>query len=239
MATARSARVIGALQVSADTRIVELEAADPLQFVGGQYVIIDSGRVAPTGKAIKRAYSLLSTDAEQQRFQLAVKQLGACSSFVHELDAGTEVKFSGPWGKFFPAADAGGATLVLSTDTGVSAALGMVQSVRFAPLLPRAVFVWLRTSPDYFLPDTHVRARVPAACGEVRIEDFPAIGDPARIPLARARLADVLGQTPLAQAFIAGDGAVNYALLDDLIAAGVPATRDHVESFFNMPKKSA
>ena len=38
---------------------------------------------------------------------------------------------------------------------------------------------------------------------------------------------------------IEGDGAVNYALLDDLVAAGVPATRDSVESFFIMPKKSA
>jgi hypothetical protein len=43
----------------------------------------------------------------------------------------------------------------------------------------------------------------------------------------------------IAQAFLAGDGAVNYALLDDLIAAGVPASRDSVESFFNMPRKSA
>jgi hypothetical protein len=43
----------------------------------------------------------------------------------------------------------------------------------------------------------------------------------------------------IARAFVAGDGAVNYALLDDLVAAGVPATRDSVESFFNMPKKSA
>src|SRR5262249_2107575 len=39
-------------------------------------------------------------------------------------------------------------------------------------------------------------------------------------------------------AFISGDGAVNYALLEDLNAAGICATKDNLESFFNMPKKS-
>jgi len=242
MATARHARVVACEQVGPDTRVVDLIADDPLQFIGGQYVIVDSGRVAASGKAIKRAYSLLSSDVDQCRFQLAVKRIGDCSGFVHELSAGTEIKFSGPWGKFYPAPGpegADGVTLVMATDTGVSAALGMVQSQRFAPLLPRAVFVWLRSSDDYFLPDALVRSRVPAACGTVRIEDVPAVGDAERVPHARRLLAELHARAPLAQAFIAGDGAVNYALLDELIALGIPATRDHVESFFNMPKKSA
>ena len=66
--------------VKDDTRVVELEMSEPLAFIGGQYVIVDSGRVLPTGKAVKRAYSLVSSDAEQRRFQLAVKRLatGPC-----------------------------------------------------------------------------------------------------------------------------------------------------------------
>ena len=47
-----------------------------------------------------------------------------------------------------------------------------------------------------------------------------------------------MARGPLGQAFSSGDGAVNYALLDDLVAAGVPASRDSVESFFNMPKRA-
>jgi ferredoxin-NADP reductase len=240
MATARSARVIGVEQISDDTRLVELEMPEPLAFIGGQYVIVDSGRVLPSGKAVKRAYSLVSCDAEQRRFQLAVKRLGEgpCSSFVHELPLGAEIRFSGPWGKMFPAEGASGATLVLSTDTGVSAGLGLVQSVRFAPLVAGTTFVWLRTAPDYFLPDDVVRARVPAGCAELRIERVPAIDHPERVAFVRALVAARLARGPIAQAFIAGDGAVNYALLDDLVAAGVRATRDSVESFFNMPKKS-
>jgi hypothetical protein len=52
-------------------------------------------------------------------------------------------------------------------------------------------------------------------------------------------LAELMARGPVAQAFSSGDGAVNYALLDDLLAAGVTASRDSVESFFNMPKRSA
>jgi ferredoxin-NADP reductase len=128
---------------------------------------------------------------------------------------------------------------VLATDTGISAALGLVRSQRFAPLLADAVLIWLRTSAEYFVSEAFVRERVPAACREIRVAKTSSIDHPERIPHARAIFADVLADGGLAHGFISGDGAVNYALLDDLVAAGVPATRDHVESFFNMPKKSA
>jgi len=127
----------------------------------------------------------------------------------------------------------------LATDTGISAALGLVQSLRFAPLVAATIFIWLRTSPGYFLPDAFVRERVPQACTEVRIELIPAIGRPERVPHARDVFHRVVARRGLEQAFVSGDGAVNYALLGELVAAGVPATKDNVESFFNMPKKSA
>jgi ferredoxin-NADP reductase len=241
MAIARSARVVSAENVGPDTRLLELFAPEPLGFVGGQYVIIDSGLFLESGKAVKRAYSLLSPDSEQRRFQIAVKRIcgGRGSAFVHELGVGAEIRFSGPWGRLFPQSGARGSTLVLATDTGISAALGLVQSVRFAPLLAGAVFVWLRTSPGYFLPDAFVRQCVPAACRDLRIELIQAIGDPERIDHARDVFRRVVAERALEQAFVSGDGAVNYALLDELVAAGIRATKDNVESFFNMPKKSA
>jgi ferredoxin-NADP reductase len=235
MATPRFARVTATRELGPDTRLLELEATEPLGFRGGQYVIVDSGIVLPSGKAAKRAYSLLGADEEQSRFRLAVKRIGPCSSYLHAAPVGTELKFSGPWGKMVPAPEARGITLVLATDTGVSAALGLLLGEGFRALLPTTRFHWLRTGADYFLPDELVRAALPAGLGQVSIDVIPPIDHPERLPWVRGRLA---GPTP-AQAFIAGDGAVNYALLDDLVAAGVPATRDSVESFFNMPKKSA
>jgi ferredoxin-NADP reductase len=211
-----------------------------LGFVGGQYLILDSRIVLPSGKAVKRAYSVLTSDAEQMRFQLAVKRIpdGRGSAFVHGLEAGMAISFSGPWGKFVPREGVSGGTLILATDTGITAALGFVHATRFAPLRPKALLIWLRGSSDYFLPEEFVRTRVPSDCGEVRFEVIPAIGHPARVPHARTILQQVLSRGGLAQAFIAGDGAVNQALLDDLVAAGVPVSKDNVESFFNMPKKS-
>jgi ferredoxin-NADP reductase len=241
MAIAKTARVVGDEMIGGDTCLVDLEAPVPLGFVGGQYIIVDSRLVLPNGKAVKRAYSLLTADAEQTRFQIAVKRIpdGLGSGFMHALEVGAEISFSGPWGKFFPQEGAAGATLMLATDTGITATLGLVQAMRCRPLLADTVFIWMRTSPDYFLPETFVRERIPASCGEIRIEAIPAIGHPERVPHARAILRQVSSGVTLARAFSSGDGAVNYALLDDLAAARVPATRDNVESFFNMPKKSA
>lgn len=241
MAIARRARVAAARRIEADTRLLELVPAEPLGFTGGQYIIVDSGLVLDSGKAVKRAYSLLTDDGEQGRLELAVKRIpgGPCSGFVHRLEVGAEVSFSGPWGKLYPAERATGRALVLATDTGVTAALGLLRSARFEPLLRSATFVWLRAEPGDFLPDAFVRERIPAACRTVEIGPVPPIGHPERIPHARRLLADLLARAPLAHGFLAGDGAVNYALLDDLVAAGVPATRDSVESFFNMPRKAS
>ena len=241
MAVAKTAQVVGTERLGPDTLLLDLCAAEPLGFVGGQYLILDSRIVLPSGKAVKRAYSFLTGDAEQRRFQLAVKRIpeGLGSAFVHGLTAGTDILFSGPWGKFCPREGASGRTLILATDTGITAALGFLRAARFAPLLPQAQLIWLRASAEYFLPDAFVREQVPAACGEVRIAAIPAVGHQDRIPQARAILQEVLSRGDLSQAFIAGDGAVNQALLDDLVAAGVAVDKDQVESFFNMPKKSA
>lgn len=241
MATQRTARVIAAENVGADTRLLELLSDAPLGFAGGQYLILDSGLVAPGGKAVKRAYSLLSPDADQRRFQLAVKRLpgGACSGYLHDLPIGAEVRFSGPWGKLLPREGAAGPSLVLATDTGVTAALGLVRSGGFAALRAGCTFVWLRPGRDYFLPDAFVRAALPPGLREARVDALPDVGHPERITICRQLLSAVHARAPLGQAFLAGDGAVNYALLDDLVARGVAANRDSVESFFNMPKKAA
>jgi ferredoxin-NADP reductase len=241
MAVARLARLASAASVGPDTRVLDLVLdSERLGFVGGQYIIVDSGLVLPGGKAAKRAYSILGNDGVQDRFQLASKRIpaGLVSGFLHLAQPATEIKFSGPWGKFFPAEDAAGPTLVLATDTGITAALGLLRSARFAALLAETTFFWLRAGPHYFLPDPLVRGQLPRSLRAATIGDLPPIDHPERVPWVRSLVRGLLRSGPLAQAFIAGDGAVNYALLDDLVAAGVRATRDSVESFFNMPKKS-
>jgi ferredoxin-NADP reductase len=240
MAIPRHAHVAAIEEPGTGTRLLELVGDDPLGFTGGQYIIVDSGLVLASGKAVKRAYSMLSPDAEQGRFQIAVKRIpgGPGSGFMHSIEVGSDVRFSGPWGRFFPQNGRSGPALVLATDTGITAALGLVQGSRFKALAPLSILIWLRTAPEYFLPEALVRDRSPPHCTPFRIAPIPPIGHAERVVHARAVLHEILAGVPLEQAFVCGDGAVNYALLDDLLAAGVPATKDNLESFFNVPKKS-
>ncbi|MGQ0554499.1 MAG: FAD-dependent oxidoreductase [Nitrospiraceae bacterium] len=241
MAVARTARVTRTERLGSDTLLLDVYTPEPLGFVGGQYLILDSRIILPNGKAVKRAYSPLTSDAEQHRFQLAVKHIpdGLGSGFVHGLAAGTDISFSGPWGKFVLPEGASGRTLILATDTGITAALGFVRATRFAPLLPQVVLIWLRASAEYFIPEEFVKEQIPAACGEVRIGAISPVGHPERTAQASAMLREVLSQSSLTQAFITGDGTVNQVVFDELVTAGVVVSKDQVESFFNMPKKSA
>jgi ferredoxin-NADP reductase len=246
----RSARVVAAVEVAAGTRHLTLEMLEPtaLGFSGGQYVIVDTGLVLPSGKAVKRAYSILSAADDQARIEMATLRLpeGPGSGFMHALAPGAEIRFSGPWGKLHLHSDPlassgarGALSLALATDTGVTATLGLVRGGWFAPFVADCTFVWLRTATDYFLPEGFVRARLPPGLRAVHIGTLAPLGDPERIAIARRWLREVNEAGGLARAYVAGDGAVNYALLDDLVAAGIPASRDSVESFFNMPKKTA
>lgn len=243
MAIQRKARVVAVEPAGGDTRRITLELVGEaeLGFCGGQYIIVDGEQTLPSGKALKRAYSLMGDDRHQGRLELAVMRLpdGPGSAFMHGLVPGREVGFSGPWGKLYPVENAVGRTLIVATDTGITSALGLVRSQRMAGLLGETAFVWLRTRADYFLSEEFVRGCLPAGIGLTWLRGFPAIGDPARIAAARGVLSELGGAADFAQGFISGDGAVNYALLDDLVAAGIPGTRENVESFFNMPKKSA
>jgi len=234
----RRARLRGAHALRTDTRLMEFECDEPLGFVGGQFVSVVTGRIAASGRPYRRAYSILSPDREQRRFEIAVKRIdaGLCSGLLHDLPVGGEIAFTGPWGDFHPREGASGPLLVLATDTGITAALGLVRGARAAQRLHETTLVWLRTPSDYFLPEALVRSLIPHGCAEAILGELPPIGHVERVPHMRAWLR---ARPPVAEAFIAGDGAVNYALLDDLVAAGVPATRDSLESFFNFPRRTA
>src|SRR5207237_425931 len=133
VAAPKSARVAHVHDVSASTRLMELEPSEPLGFVGGQYVIVNSGIQLPDGKLAKRAYSILSADARQERLAVAVRKIGPASTWLHERQVGDEVPFSGPWGKWLADDARPRRTLVLATDTGITAALGLMRGQAFAP----------------------------------------------------------------------------------------------------------
>jgi ferredoxin-NADP reductase len=242
MATHRTARLRVGQDLQAGTRLLELELPDglPLGFVGGQYLLMNTGIPLPDGKVAKRAYSLLSDDAVQDRFQIAVRRIGegAASNFLGEAPVGTELPFSGPWGKFV----ADGKTtraLVLCTDTGITAALGLLRSAAFAPRLGVTELVWLVSGDSYFLPFSLVQALLPPGLGAFSRDPLPPVGHPERLGVARTTLAGALATSTPASAYLSGDGAVIYPLRDDLCAAGVAEVEVRLEPYFNNPQRRA
>jgi NADPH-dependent ferric siderophore reductase len=231
MAVAKEARVVHVGDLSATTRILELEPTAPLDFVGGQYLIVNSGLTLPDGKPAKRAYSILSSDERQDRITLAVRRIGAglASSWMHTRAVGDVVPFSGPWGKWLADDATPRSTLVVATDTGITAALGLVRGRAFAPQRVRAEVVWLVEDSGYFLPESFVRGAMPWEIPLHRAP-LPPVAHPERLGQAERVLAALGGFDSV---FLAGDGTLVCALRDRLF----PSAR--VETFFNHPARKA
>jgi len=257
MVVARIARVTHATPMNAQTTLLDFEAADgqPLGFTGGQYLIFNTGLPLPGGKVAKRAYSILSPDTEQLRFQIAVRRVGAGpgSNHLNDLKPGAEIPFSGPWGQFIPSptplegegqraqpfapdgvrGEREFATFVFATDTGVTAALGLLQSSKFSAQLAGTQAVWFVESGDYFIPEAEAMRRVPPGCGSFRIAKAPPIGHPDRLAVARGIIRTMLNKGAPAGAYLSGDGSLLFDLRDEIKSEGTPESGIRVETFFN------
>ena len=243
MAQQQTAQVVAARALGPHTRLLELALPEgqSLGFTGGQYIIVNTGLTLPDGKTVKRAYSLVSSDTDQGRFALTVRRVGAGpgSNFMQDVPVGTPLGFSGPWGKWHSPAPESGPLRVVVTDTGITAALGLLRSAGFQPQLPQTTVLWLTESPDYFLPTGALRDWIPAGCREVSQQTLPPIGDPRRADAGRALVREAFRSGAAASVYLAGDGRVLIPIRDELIAGGMSEERIRVECFFNNPAKKS
>src|SRR5262249_34358640 len=120
-------------------------------------------------------------------------------------------------------------TLVMCTDTGITAALGLMSGRAFAPQLDAAELVWLVESDHYFLSEAFVRAALPAGV-RVSCQPPPPVSHPERVAAALQVAERRIGCDSV---FLAGDGAVLYPLRDRFFADA------RIECFFNNPAKKA
>jgi ferredoxin-NADP reductase len=245
MATARIAQIESARFFGPRARVLDLALVgeDCLGFVGGQYVIVDTGVSLPNGKRAKRAYSILSCDQEQRRFRLAVRKLepGPGSSVLHALPEGSTVQFSGPWGKYVAPPAIHAPVLVFATDTGITAALGLVRGRAFTSLLEQrqeVQVVWYVSGGDGFVSVDYVREELGAAADRFAVEPALPVGHPERTEHARAAAFRHLDRTA-DTAFLSGDGDVIYPLRDALVSTGTNGDQICVEAFFNNPGRKA
>jgi len=242
MAQPRIARLVKAERLGPEARLLRFALADDeIGFAGGQYIIVNTGIELPGGKLAKRAYSILSSDHDQREFQIAVRRIGEGpgSNFMHRIEVGAELTFSGPWGKFVTNGESPGPRLVFATDTGITAALGLLQGLGSRSRADDTTAVWFVESEDYFLSSLFVRHSLAGLCQNLAVVAAPEIADAARIESALSILTRSLESTLPSTAFLAGDGAVIYPVRERLIAAGMEKENIHLEAFFNNPERKA
>ena len=240
MAQSRNACLVRAQTLGPEARLLTFALTDgELGFSGGQYIIVNTGIDLGGGKIAKRAYSILSADEEQCQFQLAVRRLGEGpgSNFMHRIAEGAELAFSGPWGKFVGNAAPAGERLLFATDTGITAALGLLRGARGRALAASTTTIWFVQSPDYFLPPDFAREALAACCRRFSVTAAPPAGDPSRLAAALAALESAWAGALPASAFLAGDGAVIYPLREKLVGLGMAREQVQLEAFFNNPER--
>ncbi len=240
MAQPRIALLVRAEAISSATRLMTFAPqGGAIGFAGSQYIIVNTGIELAGGKSAKRAYSILSSDEDQHAFQIAVRRIGGGpgSNYMHRLEVGDELTFSGPWGKFVATGSSTGPRLIFATDTGITAALGLLQGTDSRPQAVITRAYWLTEADGYFLPPPLVRDVLGDRCRGFAIETMPEVGSATRISDALAKLERALEATVPSTAFLAGDGAVIYPMRDRLIAAGLPRENVHLEAFFNNPER--
>jgi ferredoxin-NADP reductase len=245
MAIARAAQIESARFLGPLARVLDLAlvAEACLGFVGGQYVIVDTGVSLSNGKRAKRAYSILSCDREQRRFRIAVRKVepGPGSSVLHALPEGSTVNFSGPWGKYMAPSSLCGPVLVFASDTGITAALGLVRGLTFTSFRDQRQgvrIVWYARGDDGFLSADYVLEELGAAADCLAVEPALPVGHPERAVHARDAAFRHL-ERAAATAFLSGDGDVIYPLRDALVSDGMNADQIWVEAFFNNPGRKA
>lgn len=241
MAQQKHAELVRSACLGENTRLLTFRAEVELGFRGGQYIIVDTGIPLPGNKIAKRAYSIVSGDNAQSEFQLAVRRIGdgPGSNFMHGLELGAELKFSGPWGKLV-ANDCDGDSVVLATDTGVTAALGLVNSNALAAFRAYSRFVWIAESAQYFLPFDHVIAQLDRiGVRNLVVKEAPPIAAPARVTKALGLIDELVAAKMPSSVYLSGDGAIIYPLRDWLLSKGIYGGNIRLECFFNNPERKA
>ena len=236
MATARTARLLASVPLGTSGRLLTFEAGEPLGFVGGQYVIVDTGIEREDGRRHKRAYSLVSADSGQRRFQLAVYQHGPGSFVLHSAAPGAVFSFSGPWGSFLPEDAQPRSTLLVATDSGITAAVGLLRARAFAPHRSMTKLLWLQPEGFGFFPSESVEQMAGLA---PELGNLPPVGHPERL---EALLAGVLPHAAVQapeRVYLSGDGAVLAPLRTELHSLGMAEGTVRLESFFNPPVRKA
>jgi CDP-4-dehydro-6-deoxyglucose reductase len=233
MSAPRRAAVVEGALVAPGTRRVRLRLLDGerLGHRAGQYILLHAR--AADGSVVKRAYSIASPPREDPVLELCVRLIpdGPASTFVHALTPGTEVSFTGPWGKFV-VDDAGRDLVLVATGSAISCAGAIVEDELERRRPGRVRLLWgLREESDLH----HLARLEELARADSRFSYQVMLSRPGpRWSGSRGRVTDALRAEvhPDSLYYLAGNGAMIADAEDILAAAGIPAAHVRKEIFF-------
>ena len=233
---------VGQPAVSLDFRLSDADSAK-FSFKPGQYIIIDSGLAKPgePGKSLKRAYTICSAPHELPRLRLAIKALdqGKVSEHLQSLAPGSQLSFSGPYGKFTLDEDAQAyraGLCVVATDSGMSAATALLQRpdlVEKQKLKPK--LIWLASS-DQYMQDLDYWCRHLPTCCDLTFLPIPSPAQRQSETLDLQALTKNLDDATNGYLYLVGDGRVVEVIRKYVNGRGMLAERIRCEYFFNKPK---
>jgi ferredoxin-NADP reductase len=229
----RHARVADGQLLAPGLRRLRLVLSDGgvLGHRAGQYILLHAP--GEDGSPVKRAYSIASAPAGGVSFELCVRHVpeGPASGFVHRVTPGTEVPFTGPWGKFV--VDDEDRDLVLVATGSAISCTGAIVEDELARARPRRVSLYWGLRHE---ADVHGAARLEALRrAHPRFDYEVMLSQPGPAWAgARGRVTDRLKRDarPDALYYLAGNGAMIAEAEEGLLAAGVPSSAIRKEAFF-------
>ncbi|MCH2205448.1 MAG: cobalt-precorrin-5B (C(1))-methyltransferase [Lentisphaerales bacterium] len=241
MAKVNTAEITGFDAGQKGTRIVHFKMInqEPLKYIGGQYIILNSGIKLGEDKFSKGSYTLLPGQDGPASFSVAFRKVGICSEFFTDTaKLGDHIEFSGPWGakkfeNFLPEHE----SLFAVTDTGITAVIALLNGAACKGILQKSHILWYRSSEDDFLSIDQVKSLLPSDfSGDIQQEFIAKVGFSIRNQQCRAILKKLLETQKFKHAVLAGDGDVLPDLQQDLYASGIDEDIP-MDWFFNNPKK--
>jgi len=233
MSTPRRATVTAGDMVAPGVRRVRLRMLDGsrLGHRAGQYILLHAR--GEDGTIVKRAYSIATPPADDPSFELCVRLIPGqpASGYVHALTPGTEVSFSGPWGKFVVDDPERDLTLV-ATGSAISCTGAIVEDELAKAGSRRVRFLWgLRHAED-----VHTVGRLEAlARAHSRFSYLCTLSQPGPgWSGARGRVTEALRPDARSEGlyYLAGNGAMIVEAEELLQEHGVSAESIRKEPFF-------
>ncbi len=224
-------------QINQATFLLTFTPDEPLHFIGGQFIIVDSGMKNEEGKNYKRTYSFLSNDENQNEFQIVYKVLEKgiiTNTYLKNLEVGETITFSGPWGKFLSQEEyfGEGEVFVMATDTAIASALSFVNSKKLKNK-EKTSFYWMVPGNDYFLDFESVKKRLPKNLAKFEIIQVPEFGTAQRSTVLEKAKEIAEKHSKARTVLLAGDGKVVHELKDYLLDKGISENHIGTEVYFN------